>query len=217
MIEKGYADLDLHSIRIDAFISEEQKEENRKAADTLSREEWSLRCDEFDKTQNKKVEKILDILSQHFVMYQYKDETIQYRNRKNMDYQDGYEWDLFCNFGEGRNARLSFNRNGKSLEERYADLEKIKDVLKDYEDESITLNIQYTQAFHNDELKENAQNVYSDLKDKFINIGSMTGKIKPVPEYKDDYFGTECQYGFFKKGSKNRYYKITNMQIVELV
>lgn len=216
MIEKGYADLDLHSIRINAFISEEQMANNRKAVDTLSREKWSLRCDEFDKVQNKKVEKILDILSQYFVMYGYKDKTIQYRNRKNLDYQDGYEWDLFCNFGEGRDARLSFNNHGKTLEQRYSDLAKIKEILKDYEDESITLDIQYTQSFHNDELKENAQKVYTNLKDKFINIGSMTGKIKPVPKYNDDYFGTECQYGFFKKGSKNKYYKITNMQIAEL-
>lgn len=216
MIDEGYADLDLHSIRLSTYISEEQKEENLNASKALSREEWSLRCDEFDKVQNKKVEKILDLLAQHFIIYQYKDKNIQYCNSKNLAYQNGYEWDLFCNFGTGRDARLSFNRKGKSLNQRYKDLKRIKEILKDYEDESIVLNIQYTQLFHEDRLREQAQKTYTNLKNKFVDINGMIGRIKPVEKYCDSYYGTECEYGFFKKGARTRYYQLTNMQIVLL-
>lgn len=216
MIEKGLANLDLHSIRLNTHLTEEQMQENSTAADLLTREEWSMRCSDFEALQNKKLEKIIDLLSKHFVIYQYKDKNISYCNRNNQTNQNGYEWDLYCNFGSGRDARLSFNNHGKTLSQRYEDLNKIKELLKGYEENSIMINIQYTQTFHEEELKETAQNVYFKIKDKFITFSGMTGKIKPVTEYNDNYFGTNCQYGFFKKGSKNKFYQVTNMVVSEL-
>ena len=207
MMEIGFADLDLHSIRIDTFISDEQKEKNSKLAETLSNEEWAIHCDKFEKAQSKKVEKILDILTKHFIIYQYKDTNIQYGS---------YEWDLFCNFGNTRNARLSFNEKGKTLEQRYKDLNKIKEILKDYEDTNIIISIQYTQSFHTEELKKKAMESYTLLKDTFINYNGMVGKIKPVQEYNDSYYGTTCIFGFFKKGSRKKFYKLSNMDIVTI-
>lgn len=216
IIEMGFADLDLHSIRIETVISEEQKEENLKLSKTLSGKEWGIRCDEFELIQSKKVEKILDVLAEHFIIYQYKDANIQYHNRKDSNNQNGYEWDLYCNFGNKRSASLSFNDNGKTLEERYKDLNKIKEILKDYEDDSIKINVQYTQNFHIEELNKKVIEVYSNLKDTFINYNGMIGKIKPVEKYNDSYYGTPCQYGFFKKGSRKTFYKLTNMDIITL-
>lgn len=216
MIEMGLADLDLHSIRIDTFISDEQGKENSKLAKTLNRDEWGKHCDEFEKVQGKKVEKILDLLSEYFTMYQYKDKNIQYYNRKCSDNQNGYEWDLFCNFGYRRDARLSFNENGKTLNQRYEDLNKIKEILNNYEDDSIIINIQYTQKFHIEELKINAMEAYTHLKNIFINYNGMIGKLKPVQEYHDSYYGTTCMFGFFKKGSKSRFYQLTNMDIIAM-
>lgn len=207
IIEMGLADLDLHSIRIETFISAKQKEENSKLSKTLSNEEWRIHCDEFEKVQSKKVEKILDILSKHFIIYQYKDASIQYGS---------YEWDLFCNFGNRRDARLSFNKEGKTLQQRYEDLNKIKEILKNYEDDTIIINIQYTQNFHIEELKKKAMESYTSLKDTFINYNGMIGKIKPVEEYNDSYYGTTCKFGFFKKGSRKKFYKLSNMDIVTI-
>lgn len=213
IIEIGLADLDLHSIRFDTVISDEQKEKNAKLAKTLSHEDWDIHCNKFEKLQNKKVEKILDILAEHFTIYQYKDTSIQYCNRKCSNEQNGYEWDLFCNFGDKRSARLSFNRHGKTLDQRYEDLNKIKQILENYEDNSIKIDIQYTQNFHIDELKGKAILTYTHLKDMFINYNGMVGKIKPVQEYCDGYYGTTCLFGFFKKGSKKKFYYLTNMDI----
>lgn len=214
MIEMGFADLDLHSIRIDTYISDEQNEKNIELLKELTNEEWDISCKEFKESQNKKVEKILDILAKHFKIYQYKDASIEYHNNNSYAQQNGYEWDLYCNFDGRRDARLSFNNLGKSLEQRYEDLKKIKELLETYEDDGIKVDVQYTQSFHMDELKVKAIDTYNHLKDKFINYNGMIGKIKKVEEYNDSYYGTTCMFGFFKKGSKKKYYHLTNMDIV---
>ena len=57
---------------------------------------------------------------------------------------------------------------------------------------------------------------YTLLKDTFINYNGMVGKIKPVQEYNDSYYGTTCIFGFFKKGSRKKFYKLSNMDIVTI-
>lgn len=188
LIDRGLASLDVHSVHLGGFHGEETA---------------------------MKIKKIVDMLNGKFLIY-------QYEKKENGNYICSYSdnWDLFF-WSNGNltypltDTRLSFNENHRNYEERQKDLQRLIDILKEYEDESVTVKIQYKTLYHEEELQKVAEEAYDKLKNKFIYFNGSEGKIKPVVNYKDSYHGTSCNYGFFKKGSKGKYYQLTNMTIAE--
>jgi hypothetical protein len=84
-IEKGIAQLGIHSIRISRrAYTEAEKEENVKDSNVMSREEWNIRCDKIKETISLKIESLIKFLSTKFNIYQYEDK-ISYTS----------DWDLF--------------------------------------------------------------------------------------------------------------------------
>lgn len=190
LIDKGLASLDVHSVHLESCHSEEN---------------------------DIKIKNIVEMLNKKFLIY-------QYEKKEDGNYICKYadNWDLF--FWHNGNlqypftdTRFNFNDNCKSYKERKRDLELLIELLKDYQEETVTVNIQYTTLYHEKEIEEIADSVYQNFKDTFIYFMGYEGKIKPVTGYKDNYHGSGCKYGFFKKGSKRKYYQITNMDILELV
>jgi hypothetical protein len=189
LIEKGLASLDVYSVHLEGYYSEEV---------------------------NTKIKNIVEMLNEKFLIYQYeKKEDGSYICK----YSDN--WDLF--FWHNGNlqypftdTRFNFNNAHRSYEERKHNLEQLIEILKDYQEEAVTVKIQYTTSYHEKEIEQIADSIYQNFKDTFIYFMGYEGKIKPVPNYKDGYYGSNCKYGFFKKGSKRKYYQITNMDILKL-
>ena len=189
LIERGLASLDVHSIHL----------EGKGTRDV-----------------NGKIKEIVDMLNEKFLIY-------QYAKNENGKYVCGYNdnWDLFF-WSNGNleypftDTRFNFNTNKRNYEERQKDLKSLKEILENYTEDSVTVTIQYTTSFHEEEIAQLADSVYEKLKNTFINFMGHEGKIKIVPDYNDSYYGSRCKYGFFKKGSKRKYYQLTNMDILEM-
>lgn len=189
LIDKGLASLDVHSVRLEGYHIEE--------IDT-------------------KIRNIVEMLNDKFLIYQYKKKEDGSYICKYID-----NWDLF--FWHNGNlqypftdTRFNFNDDHRNYEERKRDLERLIEVLKDYQEEAVTVKIQYTALYHEKEIEQLVDSIYQKFKDTFICFMGYEGKLKPLADYKDGYHDSNCKYGFFKKGSKRKYYQITNMNILKL-
>lgn len=189
LIDKGLASLDVHSVHLEGYHGEEV---------------------------NTKIKNIVDMLNKKFLIYQYEK---QENGKYICEYRDN--WDLFF-WSNGNlqysftDTRFNFNENKRTYEERQNDLKQLIDILKEYQEEAVTVSIQYTTMYHEKEIEQIADQVYEGIKNSFIYYMGTQGKVKPVGNYKDGYYGSSCKYGFFKKGSKGKYYQLTNMAMAEI-
>ena len=206
-IEKGIAKLDVYSIRIDREqFSEEEKIENQRIAKTVSREEWSILCDQNKERTAQKIEPLIESLNEKFVIHQYKDNGMEhYRSN----------WDLFfwCNGGnKGRDysyITLSTNKN-RTVEERQSDIKRVLDYVQEIGFEGIEIIIQYTATYNNDMVKQIAINYFAKVQDTFINYMGYLGRLKVISQNSQ---GEIC-YGFFKKGASKKYYQVSDITLL---
>jgi len=205
-IEKGIAKLDIHSIRISREpFTEEQKEENRKLADSVSREEWAIHCDESAERTAQKIEPLIEKLSEKFIIHQYKDNSMEHY---------GSNWDLFfwCN-GNNKGRDYSYVTLGtntkRTVEERLSDIEKVLEYAQEIGFEGIDIAIQYATKYDDEKVRYIAIAYYQSVKNKFINYMGV-GKIKEVGN------GDNVHYGFFKKGASRNYYRVSDLGLMGL-
>lgn len=177
---------------------------------------YTLHIEGSGENDSNKIHDIVEMLNKTFIIYQYE------KNDKG-EYKCGYKdnWDLF--FWSNWNLKFPlndtrFNFNEKrSYVQRQLDINRISDILSNYNENDIKVRKQYHVIFHENEILKLADEIYSNIKDEFIDCFGKTGKIKLIQEYKDSYYGSTCKYGFFPKGSKKKYYQITNMALLELI
>jgi len=203
-IEKGIAQLDIHSLRFDRVdFTEEEKEENRRIANIVSQEEWERLCDENKRRTAMKIEPIIESLSNKFDIHQYKDSSMGH-------YQS--DWDLFfwCNNdNKGRDmsyVTLSLNEN-RIVERRILDVEQVLNYIKEIGFDGVNITIQYTATYNDDKVREIALEYAEKVKNTVVQLMGYSGKIKKV---------SNDQYGFFKKGAKKRYYQLSNKLLLEM-
>lgn len=203
-IEKGIAKLDIYSIRLDREpFTEEQKEENRKLTDSISREQWVIHCEESTERTAQKIQPLIETLSEKFIIHQYKDNSMK-------SYRDN--WDLFfwCNGNsKGRDysyVTLNFNTK-RTVEERLSDLERVLDYVREIGFDGIDIAIQYTAKYDDEQVRNIAVEYYQTVKNKFINYMGI-GKIKEVGT------GDNVHYGFFKKGASRNYYRLSDKSLL---
>ena len=201
-IERGFAKLDIHSIRISREnFTEEEKAENSRIYNTLTREEWSKRCEDTASMTASKIEPLVESLSKKFNIYQYKNDDMDYRSK----------WDLFfwCN-GDNRGRDFSYvtlsTNDTKKLEERLLDIEHVLNYIKEIGFAGLDIAIQYSIKYDDEKLKEMASDYFEKIKNTVIEYSGYMGKIKDMGI---DYMGNKC-YGFFKKGARSKYYKVSN-------
>jgi hypothetical protein len=205
-IEKGIAKLDIYSLRIDREpFTEEQKEENHKLADRVSSQEWAIHCEESAERTARKIEPLIEKLSQKFIIHQYKDNSMEHY---------GTNWDLFfwCNGNnKGRDySYVTLSTNTKrTVEERQSDIEKVLEYIQEVSFEGIDIAIQYTIKYDDVKVRDIAIAYYQTVKNKFIDYMGI-GKIKEVGN--DD----NRHYGFFKKGASRKYYRLSDMSLLGL-
>lgn len=166
--------------------------------------EYSIHSIHFNVGREEKLS-ILELLSKKYRIYQY-DYTVEYSNRENgICY---YRWDLF----NSPNDAVDFNHynyDNKTINDM---ANNIIDLLNNY-NKDVDIRIQYEINFYTDKIEKIAHEKFESINNKFISLSNKKGKIKIVPEYKDSYYGTSTKYGFFPKGSKRKYYPITNMDL----
>lgn len=203
-IEKGIATLDIHSIRIDRYYTEEQKQENLLQSKSMTREEWSAHCNSVRDIVGCKVEQILTVLDSNLKIYQYKDETISYRDN---------EWDLFfwCNWTDSKRdlsyVTLSFN-DKKTAEDRQTVLQTTLSLINEIELDGIIVYIQYKANYNKDKVEQIKKDFITNITDEFVNFQGMEGRFKLLGDNKNP------EIAFFKKRVRNTYYKVDDKYIL---
>lgn len=208
LIEKGYAELSIHTLHFDRDFSEEEKEENRRQANILSKDDWSKRCDNFSEYVYNQLKGIVEYFSNNFDCHQISEEkstTEHYRS----------DWDLFFYSNRGWNKKeyfdfftMSFNEM-RTAKSNIQLMNKIIDDVKKMEIKNVYCRVQYSLKINEEKLEQDSIKVIESIGDKFVIYNGITGKFKLVNEY-----GNIKIYGFFPKGSKKKYYSVNNRSVV---
>lgn len=210
IIDAGYGKISVYSIFFDRYFTEKEKKQNAKVASELSEKEWTKRCDDFGKSLDGIMKKVLSVFTDKYDIHQVSEEKSTYKHYNS-------DWDLFFWSNEGWNGknymdcfRLSFNEH-RTTEKNIGLLNEIVSMLHNMKFENIYCRVQYEAVINDKDIKEEAKKVYESLAGKFIIYSGMTGKIKVVS--KGD--GNK-EYGFFKKNARNKYYRMSNIELLAM-
>lgn len=208
LIEKGYAECGVCSLNFDRYLDEDERNENQIQSQLLDKESWNLRCDEFSKYIYNQMLPIKEILNSKYDIHQISEEK-----SSNEHYRS--DWDLFYYTNKGWNGkdyfdymRISFNEK-RSFVKNFELLNEIINLLENMDIKNVYCWIQYHTIYHEAEIKAEAESMFNKIKDKFVDYQGSIGKIKITD--------TLSGYGFFKKGSKSRYYPMSDKQILSIV
>ena len=214
LINKGYGEITVHSLHFDRYVSEEQREINRKFFyDMIDAEKESYyKSTEFENVQKaflKSLREVLDIFVDKFNIHQVSSETSTMEHYKS-------DWDLFFWSDRGWNNEdymtcfsLTFNDNRNS-EQNMKLLEEIIAMLNTIQNDNVCCRIQYEAVLYKDAIPEAAKKIFKEINGKFVSWRDYVGKFKIV-----NYSDNMIEYGFFKKGAKRRYYKVSDIDLLE--
>lgn len=198
-IDNGIAELGAHSLRIANYFTEEQKQENSKTYETLTKDQWSIRCEQSRRSAAGSVEKIIDLIGDNYMIYQYKNKDINYSNDN---------WDLFFWCNDGDMSYVTLNTNTKqSSEQQNKLINSVLDRIQKIEVEGIEITIQYTAIYNDKKVKEVVNEYCEKVKNTFIVYGDYVGKIVK----------TDNEFLFRKKGAKKYQYHINDKSILKNV
>ena len=215
LIDAGYGKITVHSLHFNRYVSDEQKEINRKFFEGMTESERNnyYKSAEFEAAQEafgNSLRDVLDIFIGKFDIHQVSAETSTHAHY-------GSDWDLFFWSDRGLNGKeymsyfsLTFNDNRKA-EQNMELLDKIVAILESTENEKVSCRIQYDAVIDEKAVAEAARKVFDGIAGKFVSWSGYEGKFKVVSDE-----GGIVQYGFFKKGSKKKYYKISNVDLVAM-
>ena len=195
-IENGFAELRVYSLRITNFLTEEQKQENSRISDTLDREQWSTRCEQNRKFISVKVESVVDLISENFMIYQYKDKNIDYGND---------DWDLYFWSNYNDLSYVTLNTNQKRPREKEKEtIDNVLDLVKKIDMDGIAVTVQYTAIYSDDLVNAVVLDYCKKQQGVFIEHGGQTGKIVKCGD----------KFYFKKKGAKKKMYYINNTAVL---
>lgn len=191
LIEKGAAEIGVHSLKIDRYFSEERKEANRQLAARLTDQQWSAHCDESKASGATKIKRMVDKLTESLTVYQY--------NQK-VGYQDDWDLYFFCLNGDMSYVTLSPNKR-KSPQSQWDTINKALALLSRAGEEDIKVTIQYKAIYKEEKVNEMVEKAAGRILEKTIDYKGNKGKIKIVG--KTESGGT--RYGFFKSRARKNY------------
>lgn len=204
LIEAGYADLTVHSLRFDRFYTEEEKGQNMQAAESMTLEEWHNRCEESSKEIYKQLMKIVPLFEKYRIVYRVDLATNHgyYESSDNLYFYSNKGWngkDYFDHF------TLSFDKN-RPAEEIISFKNEIISMLEksNTDTPNIICIVQYDDKPNEKKLTEDAEIICKELEGKTIEYGGMKGKIKRLGD---------C-WTFWKLRARRSYYHINNEELV---
>lgn len=199
LIEAGYAELTVHSLRFDRFYTEEEKEQNRQAAESMTVEEWHNRCEESSKEIYRQMMEIIPLFEKCGIIYRVVPVTNYgyYESSNNLHFYSNKGWngrDYFDYF------TLSFDKN-KPAEEIITFKNEFVSMLENtnVDTPNIRCIVKYADKPNEKKLAEDAEIICKKLEGKTIEYGNMKGKIKRLGD---------C-WTFWKLRAKRTYYLLT--------
>lgn len=208
LIQKGCAELDIHSINFDRYFSEEEKENNMKESKKLTKDQWNKRCEETSIKIFNQILPIVELLNNKYDIHQITKE------KSTLEHY-GTNWDLYFWSNKGWNnkeyydhIKLNFN-DKKTTEENKKLLDKILRLLEKTETKNVYCRVQYTIRINEEEIIKKSTEICESLLGKTIDYKGMKGKIKIVNH--DD---NKKIYGFFKNRATKKYYTISESYMV---
>lgn len=207
LIDLGYATIGIHSLVFDRHFTDEEMEDNRKAAEKIGNntEAWNKRCNQRGEAICKQMEQMMIILNAKYSIAQYND-SIKYGT---------HDLHFYCNRGWNNKTwydhiQMCFNeKNGQ--EENNKLLSELLDILSSMELKNVGCRVQYETVVNDKKLHEDAIKICKQYEGKFIFYRGAEGKIKCVSDNNN-----QKEYGFFRKGAKNKYYRISDSDLVML-
>ena len=208
LLEKGYADLTVHSLWFDRYFTEEQKMKNRELGSSMSVEEWSAYCDNISKSLEQPMKEVLKKFVERYDIHQVSEETSTMTHYKS-------DWDLFFHSNRGWNGKtwmdsfdLTFNKD-RTAEQNMKLLDEILLLLETLEYDNIYCRVQYTALYDEKNLAEEGIRICEELAGKVIYYCGYEGKIKEVPSSQ----GVK-EFGFFKKSAKRKYFPVKYSTVI---
>lgn len=205
-VNKGYAKLDLYSLQLNGYFTDEEKKHNLEIANTMTPNEYSNHCEQFRTDIAEKITKVVDLLNSKFSIYQYSN-SVNYNSA----------WDLFfwcnCN-GKERDmsyCTLSFNKNA-TIETKYSILNAVKAELADLDIPNIAVGIQYSLSYNDEIIQKDADSFFDLMQSKQVEYRMLgKGTVRIVSETNNI-----RQYGFFKNKARKRFYPLTPLEVIEI-
>lgn len=176
-VNRGLAHIIPFQIHLDRYFTEEEKSANKAYAESHSSEEWSAHCDAAREKIAAENLALMDFLEKYFT----------FRRLSGKDYSY---------------ITLSLDKKGDEKEKERI-FAKVKELLADYPAKNIQAIFQYSQVENTDFVKEEAERIFKECEDKFVNYNGMIGKLE---RYNGEYL-------FKKKYAKAYGYRVSPMNI----
>lgn len=176
-MELKIAQLSAYQIRLDRYFSEEEKQQNREAAESLTSEEWGKRCFNTALNVANQNETVLNALENIIKIGQYK-----------KDHDEDYDIWFWCNCGYNMRYHTHDNdrcldyctltfREKISLQEQQELFNKIIETIKPIDTKNNVAIIQYSAVYDDEKLKEVAIKFAEENMNKIIVCGGKKGRI----------------------------------------
>ena len=195
LIDRGMAVAEPYSIRLDAYVSEERKAENRAFASTLKDlncPEWLNHCSAWREKVASEIHQLLEVLNERFRLGQYT------QGANSLDDCDLWLW---CNSSAGKRdysyVTLSIPRDEVKADRKEELFEDLKELLSNYPCDFIQANFQYGTKRLEDVIAREAERLFAAANGAFVSWRGMEGRVT-----KDE----EGRYRFWKKRAKRYYY-----------
>lgn len=208
LIEEGYLELDIHSLNFDRHYTEEEKENNRKQSESMTREEWNIHCDDISKEIHNKLIPIKVLLNSKYDVHQISEDKNTIEHYKS-------NWDLYYYGNKGWNERdyfdyMKISFNGKrEVKQNKKLLQEVLELLEELEVKNICCRVQYDTRRNEEKIKNKTIEICESLLNKVIDYNGMKGKIKVLNENEH-----EKTYGFIKSRTRNHYYSISDTYMI---
>ena len=211
LIDKDYGKMSVYSLNFSRYYNEEEKANNSRIYETMTHEQWEERCNEIQKHFGIMFDEIEEkLINSKYDIHQLTDATSTMEHYRS-------NWDLYYYCNRNRNNsgymdhfKLSFNSN-RTVEENLKLLDELIEYIKTLDYKNILCTIQYTFIPNKEKINNKYVEICDKLQNKFIEYAGMIGKIKVVRESENN-----KEYGFFKKGSRKKYYSISKENLILL-
>ena len=208
LIDKGYAELDIHSLIFDRYYTEEEKQSNSKEFETMTTDQWNKRCEETSQYIYSQLLPIKEIFNSKYDVHQITEERSTMEHHKS-------NWDLFYYSNQGWNNKdyfdyitLSFNTK-RASQDNISLFNEILSLLEKLEVKNVYCRVQYSVRKNEEKIKNKAIEICNKLLEKTIEYQGMNGKIKVIGGRNN-----EKIYGFFKARARKTYYKISDTYMI---
>lgn len=200
-IENGIAELTVHSINLDRYFTEREKENNVAKARQLLEDQKAKYYEEQTKKFASKMEFITSELEKVFTFYNGEIET-----------HSSTKWDLyFWSNPQKDYVKLNPNKRKEVLNQNEDILNAIS-ILEKLEVENVSATVQYSAKYNDKKVKEIVSSLCKKHVNKFINYKGYIGKIVVFGQDENG----NSKYAFRKKGAKTKHYEIDPMGLLYL-